>query len=166
MDSWDSVRVLNFWHKKKASQLTLRELSCKTALLIMLSMTCRVQALHAIHIVPVTEVQGTLHFKFQQKMKTFLASSPDTKPTVPDLDICPKMHVLLYMVQTHDKRQTQQFCISTLTACAAHHETISNWVRDMVVTVGIDMTHYMLHSKYQASVTVQHCIGVPPNDII
>lgn len=166
--TWDVGTVLRYL--ENMSVVTLLQLSCKLCMLFLLLSAQRCQTLHMIEI-------SDIKFSNDQ---VFIAPSHLLKQTRPGCHIdtivfdkyrkneklCIVSVLNEYLKRTKDLRSNNKLLISTMKPFkAVSKDTISRWVKLVMVKAGVDMA-FQPHSTRSASSSKAGLQGVPLNIIM
>ena len=132
-------------------KLTLRLLSIKLALLLILTTGQRCQTLHAINLENIEVTEKSIKIRIgellkQTKPNTHLAEAYDNP------NICVVEVLKNYINKTKNIREDSRlFIITQKPHTAASKSTIANWIKIGLKLAGIDMTMFTPHSTRSAS---------------
>ena len=156
--TWDVGIVIKFLSKlHPLKDLSLKELSIKTATLLALSTAHRMQTLSLIKISNFRETSNGLEIRITDTIKT---SGPDTyQPLliIPKFEkhpeICVYSCVKEYLTVTKPLRKSIDKLLITTTKPhkAASPQTLSNWVKNAMLQSGIDTSIFKAHSVRHAT---------------
>ena len=155
--TWDVGVVLKYLRTKfPAKKLSIRELTIKTALLLILAMSQRQQALHLLDA-------RNIQIKYDRRIINFGDPLKITGPNFHqgeiqvlsypvDKRICPVWYVKKYLERTNPYRNHNNvFLITMKPFTPATKSTISGWIRKGLSLAGIDMTIFTPHSTRAAT---------------
>ena len=154
--TWDVKVVLKFLEKLENIKVTLRVLSIKLCLLLILATGQRCQTLHAISIANMVINEKYVKIRIGELMKQ---SKPHRhlnelyiEAFEHNVSIC-VVHVLNeYLNRTKDIRSGPELFITTQSPFkAASKSTIANWIKIGLRMAGIDMDMFTPHSTRSAS---------------
>ena len=173
VDTWDPAVVLRFLKKwDPPSKITLKELSFKVAMLILLVTGQRIQTLALLDITCMTVRRNYVVFRVFQLLKQ---SRPGYKnpefilksfPT--DKTLCVYTFLLEYVNRTKLLRKDTTALFVTLNRphSAATKNTISRWIKTVMTAAGIDTLRFAPHSIRCASTSAACRGGAPVNEIM
>ena len=172
--TWDVNKVLDYIKGKgKNEDLSLKDLTLKTVMLLALTRPSRSADLRSLHInllrsspegiffLPLGPAKQTKVGKMAQEY--FFPKFEENKL------LCPVEAVTSYIVKTtslriREGKPTNQLLI------ASHHpvtsSTIARWLKTMLEQAGIDTTLFKAHSTRGASVSAAALSGLTTNDIL
>lgn len=153
--TWDVKVVLKFLKTLDNTQLTLRLLSIKLALLLILTTGQRCQTLHAMNIKNIEIAENSIKIRIGELLK-------QTKPNqhlaelyieaYSDPNICVVEVLKSYLHKTENIRSDSSlFIITQKPYSAASKSTIANWIKLGLKLSGIDMRLFTPHSTRSAS---------------
>lgn len=169
---WDVSIVLKYLATLKLNSLSLKNLTFKLVMLLLLVSGQRGQAIHSLSIHAMTLSDSDCEFQILEHMKT---SKPGTGPTIihihrydPDEDICPLLTLKEYLRRTKDLRgdDGKLFISYHKPHQGVSRDTISRWVKQVLEDAGIDTSVYTPHSTRAASMSKAHMKAVPLNVIM
>ena len=155
--TWDTVQVLEFWKNvSPAKKITMMELTIKTALLLVLAMCQRQQALHLMDVRNIDIKYDRLKVRFGDPLKMTCPNFHQKEITIlsypPDKRLCPVNYYKRYLKRTNKYRNHNNvFLITQRPYTVASKTTISGWVRKALSMAGIDMKMFTPHSTRAAS---------------
>ena len=171
---WDPeivLKMLKGW--SPAHKLTLRKLTLKLIMLILLVTGQRGQILLALNM-EAMEINNK-EFKFKIKGADLKQGRRGYKPEIlrlkafpADKRICVHRYLSVYLQRTEDIRGTEKAVI--LTTTKPHHkvsrDTISRWVKTVLSKAGIDMKEYGPGSTRAAAVSKAKHAGASVDEIL
>ena len=168
---WDVNRVFTLFKEwGQNSDLTLKRLSLKVAVLLLLVSSQRGQT-----VVNLTtenlEIGDNLVFKMKVLLKHNRIGDPlDTllfKPFDQCKRLCVVRAVKAYLQRTKEKRRNTQLLLSFVSPHAPiSRDTLSRWTICVLGLAGIDTTKYKCHSTRGASTSAAKRLGVPVTMIL
>ena len=175
--TWDVNKVLDYIKGKgKNEDLSLKDLTLKTVMLLALTRPSRSADLRSLHInllrsspegiffLPLGPAKQTKVGKMAQEY--FFPKFEENKL------LCPVEAVTSYIVKTtslriREGKPTNQLLIACI---KPHHpvtsSTIARWLKTMLEQAGIDTTLFKAHSTRGASVSAAALSGLTTNDIL
>ena len=177
--TWDVNKVLKFlssWFPH--NNLSLKQLTLKTCMLIALSSSDRAQTIHSMRVDTCVCTARGVEFPIFSKLKT---SRHLRRPRVV---ICPNWSdpslnvekcVTDYMNRTiplrcravrQHKPKPNQLFLSFATGKPVARNTISRWLTEVMSLSGIDTTYFKGHSTRGASISKAKRRGANPNQIV
>ena len=169
---WDVKVVLDFFRQWKGNaELSLKELSLKTATLVALVSAQRVQSLHKLDLDCMAREKDRITFKFDLLKQ----SRPSIKS--PIMELCsysgnPKMCVVetlshyLERTQLFREHETKLFLTYQKPYHAVSASTLSRWIKSMLKLAGIDTSRFRAHSTRAASSSAAKKAEVPIMDVL
>ena len=165
---WDPEQVLQYLRSLPPNEeLTLYQLSCKTAMLAALVTGSRCQSVHYITKSKMQITHGTCYCcKVPPILKTSKWDGKDHVlhlPKFEDTRVCVFTAVCDYLDRTAALRPPncdKLFIISRRPFTAAAGSTISGWIKTCMTQAGIDTSVYTTHSTRKAS-TSKADVSVP-----
>jgi site-specific recombinase XerD len=155
---WDVSTVLSYLATLKLnSSLSLKNLTRKLVMLLLLVSGQRGQTIHSLTLQGMALSDSSCQFQVLEHLKT---SKPGGSPTVirfqkydQDANICPLLTLAEYLKRTKSLRGDEdQLFISYLKPYkAVSHDTISRWVKQALADAGINTNIYTPHSTRAAS---------------
>ena len=166
--TWDVQTVLKFLSFMDNTELTLRLMSIKLALLLILITGQRCQTLHALSVENIEIREKSIKIRIGELLK-------QTKPNVhlaelyieayENPNICVVDVLKRYINITKNLRQNSKlFIITQKPHNSASKSTIANWIKLGLKLAGIDITMFTPHSTRSASTSA--LIGKVPIDTI
>ena len=177
VSTWDISRVLDHIEKKGNNQnLSLKDLTLKTAMLLALTRPSRSADLHGLDIrLSRTSPEG-ITFLPSKPAKQTKAGKTAQEFFFPRFEekqlLCPVATVEQYIQVTEpfrshgDVRHTQLFIAYIKPHRPVTSSTIARWLKTMLEESGIDTTIFKAHSTRGASVSAAAQKGVTTNDIL
>ncbi len=158
--TWDSNVVLRYLSKLyPLARLTLQTLSKKLAMLIALISGRRHQALHMLHIHNMSVTPNRVSFTFGDLLKTSrpgMHAQEICLPAFPtDHSLCVVSTLNAYLERTRllRGRESHLFISCVKPHARVSRNTISRWIRDIMVSAGIDIRIFHPHSTRAAAVS-------------
>ena len=155
--TWDTAQVLDFWkYIYPAKKITMMELTMKTALLLVMAMCQRQQALHLLDVRNIDIKYDRLIVRFGDPLKMTGPKFHQDEITIlaypPDKRLCPVNYYKRYLKRTNKYRNHNNvFLITQKPYTIASKTTISGWVRKALSLAGIDMKIFTPHSTRAAT---------------
>ena len=156
--AWSISTVFTFIRKSPLSDITLKDLSYRTAFLLALLIGQRCRTLSKLSIGNISSSGDKIAFVISEKLKHTRVNSHQ-KPLEflyypNDSNLCIVTHLQKYLDMTKDLRSdsNKQLLISFIkphrpVSC----ETISHWIRNFMALAGIDISTYTAHSTQRTS---------------
>jgi len=173
-ETWDVNKVLN--HLRKLSPvktLTLKDLTLKLTMLLGLTNAARAQTLHVISYKLSKKTSSGYLLKFNSLLKQsrpgFDCSSLVLKAYPPDRRLCVVTVLREYLSRTKPCRKD---CDDSLLLSyvkpykPVSRDTISRWIRVVMLRSGIDVNRYTAHSVRAAATSKAKAMMVPISDIL
>ena len=170
---WDVNVVLKYLKSEApATRLSLKELSYKVTMLLLLLSGPRLQTMKLLNIRDFSYTSSSFSFQISSKVKQ---TRPGThlpsltfKAYAPDRRLCVYTYLKEYLAQTENLRgQETQLLISfqkPYKGVSTH--TIGRWAKIVLSQAGIDTAIFSAHSTRAASVSAAKKNGVPLDTII
>lgn len=173
VDTWDPAVVLRFLRKwAPPAALTLKELTFKVVMLVLLVTGQRIQTLALLDVDCLTVTNDTVVFRIFQLLKQSRPGYRNPEITLrafpQDNRLCVYTYFLAYLQKTRLIRQGTTAVFLTLNKphSAATKNTISRWVKAIMTQAGINTARYAPHSVRCASTSAAHRGGAPVNEIM
>ena len=166
--TWDVSLVLNFLRISCPGDVSLKELSMRTATLMALATGQRVQTLRSLTIdASCLNIKGdtctiyTDAILKQTRPGHHLA--PITIKNLANKNICLLHHLSVYLSRTATLRGDHKdlFISSQKPFKPVSKDTISRWIRGTLSQAGVDTTVFGAHSTRSASTTAASAAGAP-----
>lgn len=164
---WDVKKVLNLFREWNSNEeLSLKALSQKTAMLILLVTAQRVQSLHMLDTANMMEMENSITFQ----IGLIKQSKPTTKSTVIELHeypqdekICVVRTLKCYLKRTACLRgeETKVFITYSKPYHAASKDTLRRWIKSCLAEGKIDTSMFSAHSTRAASTSSAFRAGLP-----
>ena len=153
---WDPSVILRYYQTQPQNgDLTLRQLTYKTAILIALASAQRVQTLTKLDIEFLTATEQAFCFVLPSRLKQTKngRSTPDIfLPRSADPKTCVWLCVKDYLARTQDKRWFTEFLLITVEPFTpASTTSVSRWIRRVMEQAGVDTRVYRTHSTRAAA---------------
>ena len=169
-ETFDAAQVLNYLRQIDIEEISLRQITLKTTMLIALLSGQRVQTLRALRIHNVKHYDNKVEFYIDSLLKK---SKPGKHlPTLcfnkyPVENICVVRHVRKYIDMTKKIGNDDSFFISFQKPHKnVSTETISRWIRLALKQSGVDTEKFKAHSTRSASASAALSQGVPVDIIM
>ena len=168
---WDVSLVLSTLENWELVNISLKDLSLKLAMLFALSTSQRIQTLKVLSVKNMTLTDSHCVFLIDSVLKT---TRPGKHLTNIRLDaftdnknLCPVEHLKLYLNTTSKFRgpHTQLFLSYQKPHLPVSADTISRWIKTVMLKAGIDTKVFSAHSTRAASTSAAHKKGVPLDKI-
>jgi hypothetical protein len=176
---WPVAKLLNFlseWHP--IHNLTLRQLTLKTAALLALTTSDRGQTIHLLNIENTAISDNGISFVIFDKLKTTRrVLKPKvvecTNSEIPSLNVAE--YLTAYLNKTFTLRAAQvrqgnpkptQLFLSWATKKPVTRQTIARWLTTTLRLAGIDTTQFTAHSYRGAGLSAAHSRGASIDKIV
>jgi len=172
-EMWDPEKVLTFLRTwTPAKSLTLRQLTLKLVLLILLTTGQRCHTLTLLSLADLVITEQHYSFYVKGLLKQSRPGCPNTvlklKAYPLDRRLCVFTYMKAYLERTEPIRGDEQKFLMTFQK--PHHppsrDTISRWVKIVLQLSGININIYGAHSVRGASTSAARVAGVPTEDIL
>ena len=157
-DIWDPQTVLTFLKRwSPAHTLTMKQLTLKVLLLMLLVSGQRLQTLYYLDLKCMKQSSSSFSFIVSDLLKQSRPGYKNPKMTLtayaPDRRICVYTYLALYITKTQPIRGniTSLFITISKPHRRASKDTLARWVKDVLREAGIDITVYGPHSCRAAS---------------
>lgn len=175
--TWDVNGVLSYLRKlSPVKHLTLKDLTLKLAMLMALTQAARVQTLHLISYVQFKKFKSEFVFKLADALKQNRPSCNSSfvsfKAYPPDRRLCIYTVLKEYLLRTKPVRSNvdeyhQRLLISYVKPYKqVTRDTISRWLKTVMLRSGIDVQKYGSHSIRSAASSKAKTNSVPITDIL
>lgn len=173
VDTWDPALVLRYlksWHPPSA--LTLKKLTLKVAMLLVLVTGQRIQTLVMLDISCMSVLSDSVVFRIFDLLKQSRPGyrNPELvlKSYPKDKSLCIFTFLLAYVTRTKSLRKDTKALFLTLNKphSAATKDTISRWVKTVMAAAGVDTSRFAPHSVRCASTSAAHRGGAPVHEIM
>ena len=159
-ETFDAAQVLNYLRQIDIEEISLRQITLKTTMLIALLSGQRVQTLWALRIHNVKHYDNKVEF-YIDSLSTLCFNK------YPVENICVVRHVRKYIDMTKEIRNDDSFFISFQKPHKnVSTETISRWIRLALKQSGVDTEKFKAHSTRSASASAALSQGVPVDIIM
>ncbi len=165
---WDVSVVLKYLGTfVPNSELTLKQLTFKVVMLMLLVSGQRGQTIHSLSLDGMTLTETSCKFQVLEHLKT---SKPGSAPTIieikaytPDEKVCPMLALQEYLQRTESLRgEHKQLFISYIKPyLPVSRDTLSRWVKTVLDDAGIDTSIYSAHSTRAAATSKAYSNAVP-----
>ena len=150
--------------------LSLKELTLKTTILLPLTSSARAHELAALHLDYVSQKENGWEFVIPKHVKNYRPNHPARKIYLPSLPenqkICVIESLKQYVNRTARICKAQYLLVSyTSPHSAIGSQAVSRWIRTVLSNAGID-AQYTGHSTRAAATSMAADSGVPLEDII
>ncbi|XP_071804713.1 uncharacterized protein [Asterias amurensis] len=160
--TWDTGKVLRYiLSLPRNRELSLRLLTLKTAMLVALVTAGRCSSLIALDLQFMQKTKTAFVFTLVKPTKCFAASKTAKKVTLthypPDSKLCVVKALEVYLQRTKPARGqgkdklTSLFLSFVKPVHAVVSATIARWLRTIMASSGIDVSHYRAHSTRGAT---------------
>lgn len=170
---WDvSVVLKHLSSLYPNEELSLKDLTHKALMLILLVSSQRGQSVHFLDLQHVTMEDDNYSFDLAEHIKTSTPRSPHTKIDIsvyePDSTICPLACLKAYINKTKNLRnsETKLFISYVRPHKPVSRDTISRWTKETLRICGIDTNVFTAHSTRSASVSKANEKDVPIHEIM
>ena len=173
---WDVSQVLDYLKTFKTlyplEKLSLKELTQKTVMLLLLVTGQRGQFIHLLSLNGIQLTPQTAYLSLEEHTKTSRPSNTAAAVTIteftPDSKICPLMTLKAYMKKTETLRngENKLFISFIKPNKAVSRDTISRWTKQVLTNSGIDTKIFTSHSTRAASATKAHQKEIPLDTIL
>ena len=170
---WDVSVVLKHLSSLYPNEaLSLKDLTHKVLMLILLVSSQRGQSIHYLDLQHLTMEEDTYSFDIAEHIKTSTPRSPHTRIDIaayePDSTICPLTCLKAYINKTKALRnnETKLFISYVRPHKAVSRDTVSRWTKDTLRLCGIDTKVFTAHSTRSASVSKANEKDVPVHEIM
>jgi hypothetical protein len=173
-DTWDVGQVLNYIKKKgNNEQLNIADLTHKLTMLIALTSASRAAEIQGLDLRYMIDKGDVITFSLPTLTKT---RKQGKKPEViscreyeedPDLDVtsCIRSYIAR-SVEWHNHKHTKLLLATTKPHKPVATCTISNWLKKLMTSAGIDTSLYKAHSTRAASTSKAKSQGVSVQTIV
>lgn len=166
-NTWDPLIVLNYLRTQINESLSLEQLSYKLAMLLALVSAQRVQTLSLIELEEIHSSSRGVQIFIRDHIKTSGLNRNQPVISLPfypnDKNLCVATTLLFYISKTKSLRDSAGNKL-LLTFKKPYHnasaQTISRWIRKVMLKAGIDSTKYTSHSTRHASTSLADRKGV------
>ena len=171
---WNPQRVIDFlreWTPNRS--LSLKKLTLKLNMLLLLATCSRLQRVHSIKRNNVCfEIDGSVVIRIDELQKhSTRGKSLETLTLLPfdnDKGVCVVKVLKEYLNRTKDISNSDDKLLCSF--CPPHKavgiQTIGRWTRTIMSESGIDIDIYKAHSTRSASASALACAGTPIGDIL
>jgi len=171
---WDVNKVLDYLRKlSPVRHLSLKNLTLKLAMLLALVNAARVQTVHLLSTVGLKKLHSefVVHFDslLKQSRPGFDCSRVHLKAFPPDRRLCIYTVLKEYLKRTKELRQHNEnkLLISYQKPHkAVSKDTVSRWIKTVMLKAGIDTNIYGAHSVRAATVSKAKSFNVPVSEIM
>jgi hypothetical protein len=170
---WQVSTVLDYQKTTKpASQLNLKNLSQKLAMLLCLTTAQRCQTIHLIDIYGLQALQGkfrlTITHKLKQNKHGRHIDPIELMEFKGDEKLCVVEHLKEYLKRTQQLRgeHTKLFLSFIKPYHPVTKDSISRWVKSVLQQAGVDVTKYTAHSSRAATTSHTKRKGLSLQDIM
>ena len=170
---WDVSQVLDYLKTLyPLEKLSLKELTQKTVMLLLLVTGQRGQFIHLLSLNGIQLTSQTAYLSLEEHTKTSRPNNAAAAVTIteftPDSRICPLTTLKAYMKETETLRngENKLFISFIKPNKAVSRYTISRWTKQVLTNSGIDTKMFTSHSTRAASATKAHQKEVPLDTIL
>lgn len=171
---WDVKVVLTFLKTlSPASKLTLKDLTLKLTMLLMLVSGQRIQTIQLLNIEHMNVRSSVFEFTITDKVKQTKPgrhlNNLSFKAYAPDKRLCVYNYLKTYLEVTEPLRcpgQTQLLISFTKPHKAVSKDTISRWLKNVLSKSGIDTNRFTAYSTRAASVSAARVKDTPIDTIL
>lgn len=170
--TWDVDIVLDFLREwAPLSRLTLKQLSLKLVMLLLITSCQRIQTVEALKLSGRLRGGSDVVFRLNTRLKHNTRGALEIvqfKPFPQDVRLCVVTTILHYIERTKDIRKAQDQLI--LSFAPPYHKvtsnTMSHWVRELLGMTGLDNSVFTTHSVRSAVSSQLLRLNVPIHDIM
>lgn len=163
-ETWNVETVLNYLRSLALEEISLKQLTLKTVMLLALLSGQRVQTLSLLSIDHMTSSQDSVEFEITKLLKQSRPGkhlSCISFCSYPEQNICIVRHVQKYIEITSKLRQSDIFLISFQKPYKpVSTETLSRWIKIVLKASGIDTVKYGAHSTTSAATSAAAANGL------
>ena len=170
---WDVSVVLKHLSSLYPNEtLSLKDLTHKVLMLILLVSSQRGQSIHYLDLQHLTMEEDTYSFVIAEHIKTSTPRNPHTRIDIaayePDSTICPLTCLKAYINKTKPLRNNESklFISYVRPHKAVSRDTVSRWTKYTLRLCGIDTKVFTAHSTRSASVSKANVKDVPVHEIM
>ena len=170
---WDVSQVLDYLKTLyPLEKLSLKELTQKTVMLLLLVTGQRGQFIHLLSLNGIQLTSQTAYLSLEEHTKTSRPNNAAAAVTIteftPDSRICLLTTLKAYMKETERLRngENKLFISFIKPNKAVSRDTISRWTKQVLTNSGIDTKMFTSHSTRAASATKAHQKEVPLDTIL
>lgn len=170
-DTWDVAKVLNYIKKQKENSfLSLKQLSMKLCMLMLLSSAQRVQTIFSLQLSGIHVDSNKLKIEVFDKIKQ---SKPGSQNTMLEFEKFPDKKLCVFNALEEYLQRTDEFRNGTdkLFLCyksphgPASKDTLSRWVKDVMLAAGVE-DYFGPHSTRSAASSHMYKQGLPIGKIL
>ena len=169
--TYDVKIVLDFLASLHLQTLSLRDLSMKLVLLLLLLSGQRLQTVQAFNVNDIQLNDDSCTFYIRKLLKT---SKPGSHKSVvvfqryDNTDLCVLQHLKQYLSLTEGLRgeETQLLISAVKPHKPVSIDTVSRWAKCMLQRSGVNIKTFTTHSTRAAATSKSYSIGVPLQDIL
>ena len=173
VDIWDVNVVFRYLRKRSpANTLSLKDLTKKLCMLIALISTQRAQSLQLLRLDSMTLKDSSVTFYLDELLKQNKPGNTGfrihMKAYPPDRRLCIINYIKHYLARTKDLRgkESRLFVSFRKPHTRVSSQTISRWIKDVMVEAGIDTSVYKAHSTRAAATSAASRADLPVSDIL
>lgn len=170
---WDVSQVLDYLKTLyPLEKLSLKELTQKTVMLLLLVTGQRGQFIHLLSLNGIQLTSQTAYLSLEEHTKTSRPNKAAAAVTIteftPDSRICPLTTLKAYIKETETLRngENKLFISFIKPNKAVSRDTISRWTKQVLTSSGIDTKMFTSHSTRAASATKAHQKEIPLDTIL
>ena len=171
--TWDVDKVLKYLRTlSPVKYLTLKDLTLKLVMLIALTHAARSQTIHLLSVYKLIKEKSQFIFQLDSLLKQsrpgFDFSVFKLKCYPPDRRLCCYTVLKEYLVRTKSLRSTKQRLMLSYIKPYKEitRDTVSRWIRTVMIRAGIDVTVFSAHSVRSASTSKARDNNVPISTIM
>ena len=168
---WDVNIVLDYLRELQIEDCSLSILTYKMVMLLALTTRQRAQTLHAISVKDIQFAESVVFIPVRKLLKHSNQRHQKTQLCLKkfsDKNICVVSHLKLYIEKTAALRgqHSQMFISYVQPHLPVSKDTISRWIKSVMVEAGIDTTVFKPHSTRAASSSAAVRDDVPIDQIL
>lgn len=163
--TWDPEIVLNLLNKWTTAELGFKKLSMKLVTLLALTTAHRTQTLASIKMTDIHFSSDRITILVSDLLKTSVATKTPTVLNLPYFktqSICPAKTLIAYIQRSSEIRGDNLYLILTSQKPfkRASSQTISRWIKEVLMESGIDTSIFSSHSTRHAATSKAKALGV------
>ena len=164
--TWNPKVVLDFYeNKSRNEELNVKDLAKKLILLLALTTGHRMQTFSIININNIKKSESQLEIRIPDRIKTSKRNSVQPLLILPfysSSKICVASTLLVYLKATESMRGSIEnlFIATRKPYKAVSVQTLSRWVKEVLLEVGVDTDIFSAHSTRHASTSAAKRQGV------
>lgn len=170
--TWDTSIVLHSLEGlHPLDKLSLKDLTLKVVMLVALVTGQRGQSIFLMDLNHMTENKNSYKFLIQEKVRQSAPGRPQPVLMLTafpaNIKLCIVKTLMEYLKRTKDLRQPSKLFISYIAPFqAASRDTISRWIKVVMIRAGIDVEKFKPHSTRAASASAAHRAKIPLQTIL